>query len=362
MEKDKKQSSKKRKWIYVSLIFILLELIFLVSFYRITTSRENTFKKKYTFSEKKNTYKNLAEQTLTLTEYKKEITEMTDLINQHDPAVALARLKKQMDTNPKILYACHEILHKVGRIAYAKYTDLSKAMEYRDEVCVGGYIHGAIEGYFGATKPDFSKMTKACSQYKDNTFIRWECFHGMGHGLMLYTDNDVPQALMACNLITNDSDQDGCYSGVYMENFNADTTNHPSRYIKDPFGLCAKDTKHPSACYMNAPFVFLNYYNNDYKGALEWCDEAPISYQDNCYQGVGAQITRRKFHEPKEIEQICTMDSKKTESCIAGMAIWYVDYYNNRNQAEAMCNKLGVQSNKEICLQTIQQTTFIFLE
>ncbi len=353
----------KRKLLYISLGVIFVQIVFLATFQWFTHTHNFFLEKKYTFSDKKNTYKNLADQKLTLQKYKHEVQEMTDLINKKDPSAAITRLKEEMSTDPQILFGCHEILHTLGRISYKKYNDLSTAMGYRDEVCVGGYIHGVIEGYFSSHKPDFSIMYKACATYRSNSYMRWDCFHGMGHGLMLYTSNNVPQSLMGCNMIKNQFDQTACYNGTYMENFNADTLNHPSKYLNltDPFSLCAKDKKHPEQCYTNAPFAFLNYYNNDYKGVLEWCDEAPEIYRSSCYEGAGAQITRRMIHSPKKIEQLCMTSTKdKVAPCITGVAEWIIGQNNNQSQAEGFCSNFTIELNKRICLQTIQKSAYLF--
>ncbi|HSW87928.1 MAG TPA: hypothetical protein VLG12_02075 [Candidatus Saccharimonadales bacterium] len=355
---------KRKKVLVITLLIIAVQVIFLGVFQLYLSGQKQTLQQKYSFSDKSHTYKNLADQQLTLQEYKQEIQEMTNLIDIQNPRVALNRLKEEMTTNPKILFGCHEILHAMGRIAYKKYNDLSTAMEYRDEVCVGGYIHGVIEGYFATSKPNFSTMDMACSKYADNSYMRWDCYHGMGHGLMLYTSNDVPQALMGCNVLNKQFDQTACYSGTYMENFNADTINHPSKYLnlKNPFSICAKDTKHPEQCYTNAPFAFLNYYNNDYKGALEWCDEAPQQYRNICYEGVGSQITRRNT-DSKTIEVFCRSgEEKKIASCIIGAADWYIGQYNSMAKAQALCQQFTVAGDRSVCLDAVENNRPLFAE
>src|SRR5207302_2003524 len=103
-------------------------------------------------------------------------------------------------------------------------------------------------------------MSTMCTQYTPNTYSRFECQHGIGHGLMYYTGNDVPHSLQKCDTFSGTFDQDACYSGVYMENFNSDETMHPSKYLytDDPFRLCLEHAKYQDECYNNAPFYFLN--------------------------------------------------------------------------------------------------------
>ncbi|HSW87817.1 MAG TPA: hypothetical protein VLG12_01520 [Candidatus Saccharimonadales bacterium] len=353
----------KKRLFCIALGLIVVQIVFLLCFQLYVGSHKAFLERKYSFSNKKNTYKNLADQQLTLMKYKQEIQEMTDLINSQNPSIAIDRLKEEMSTDSQVLFGCHEILHAMGRISYKKYNDLSTAMEYRDEVCVGGYIHGVIEGYFASSKPNFSNMYKACSKYTNNSYMRWDCFHGMGHGLMLYTSNNVPESLVGCNIIKNQFDQTACYNGTYMENFNADTVNHPSKYLNltNPFSLCAKDKIHPEQCYTNAPFAFLNYYNNDYKGVLEWCDEAPEVYRNSCYEGAGAQITRRMIHSPDKIEQLCMSSTKnKIAACVSGSAEWIIGQNNSQKQAENFCNNFTLETNKQVCLQTLQNSAYLF--
>ena len=61
-----------------------------------------------------------------------------------------------------------------------------------------------------------------------------ECVHGLGHGAMYITDSDLNQALALCNALSNQKDQEACYSGVFMENSSSSTNiDHPSKFI-DP--------------------------------------------------------------------------------------------------------------------------------
>jgi hypothetical protein len=72
-------------------------------------------------------------------------TELTGIINQHNPESATAFLKQQYNNVPYIKSDCHQLMHVVGRAAYAKYGNLAAAFAHGDQYCWSGYYHGIME-------------------------------------------------------------------------------------------------------------------------------------------------------------------------------------------------------------------------
>src|SRR5579859_4613913 len=295
-------------------------------------------------------------------QYNTMSVKLTALVQQQNPRVALEALKKEMNQDPKVNASCHELLHELGRASYTKYHDFAKAMEYRDETCVSGYTHGVIEAYFAQNNDAVSSLTLLCQKYPQDTYIKWECIHGVGHGLMYYSGNNLPFSLRTCDVFKTAVEQGACYNGVFMENFNADTLLHPSRFVSltDPFMSCKNSQKFKAECYENAPIYYFNQRNDDYLGALRWCDTLSLTDQLACYEGVGAQITRRHFTNPQFVEKICLSgDQRGQVSCISGMTAWYIDYYASLKPAENICPKLQEQSRK-FCMLTIAANGILF--
>ena len=74
--------------------------------------------------------------------------ELYVLVEQEGPRVALARMRALMKDDPVLLRSCHPFMHQIGRRAYARYGSFAEAVQYRDDLCNSGYLHGVIEGHF----------------------------------------------------------------------------------------------------------------------------------------------------------------------------------------------------------------------
>ncbi len=49
-------------------------------------------------------------------------------------------------------------------------------------------------------------------------WIEYQCFHGLGHGLMIATGLDLAISLEVCSRLDRRWDRDACRGGVFMEN------------------------------------------------------------------------------------------------------------------------------------------------
>ena len=130
-------------------------------------------------------------------------------------------------------------MHEIGRAAYEKYGAFGEAMKYQDEICNAGYLHGVIESRLSRSTDVFADMKTMCEEYPPGRLLSGDCYHGLGHGVMYYTANDLPRSLEMCDAFEKSFGRSNCISGVFMENFNADQKLHLSAYLKesDPFFL-----------------------------------------------------------------------------------------------------------------------------
>lgn len=285
--------------------------------------------------------------------YKQIKEDLLQIVAKEDPRNAVTVLKHKMDSDPAVLHSCHELLHEIGFASYKKYDDFGQTLVYKDDICVSGYTHGAIEGYFSEVK-DISQAITICNDYPPDKFISWECFHGIGHGLMYYNGNNVPLALDGCKLYDTDFARSACSNGVYMENFNADA-DHPSEFLdpKNPYYPCNKIDQDKPDCYMNAPIYFLKVFNDDYDLAAQTCASVEEQYKHSCFYGLGSQITRRNMDNPKFVETFCETKSGDKDACMTGMVGWYISYYASLKEATALCDTLQKQ-NKSQCIATVE--------
>ena len=280
--------------------------------------------------------------------------ELLLLAADQNPRVALRRLEALIRQDRTVLRHCHAIAHEIGRAAYDRYGTFGEAMRYQSEVCNSGYMHGIIEQQFSRPAALVSVMRSLCEDYPQGKYMRWECHHGLGHGVMFYSANNLPRALKLCESL-----EDGaitCINGAFMENFNTDQKVHPSRYLRaeDPFYPCAEqEARYKSECYIYAPTYYLSLHPDEYAAALTWCETAEPGHQATCAVGVGSQAIKENMSDPPFVEAMC--ESGRADlagSCIHGIAGLAINHFGALAPARDVCQQLKAP-NRERCLGTV---------
>ena len=294
---------------------------------------------------------------------KKARGDLLALVRDEDPRAALVRLREEIEKDDALLRSCHPLVHDVGRAAYEKYGDFGEAMKYQDEVCNSGYLHGIIETRLSESDDVFADMKTMCDPYQQGSFLGWQCYHGLGHGAMFYTANDLPRSLGMCDAFGNPSKRSSCANGVFMENFSADQKLHLSAYLKeeDPLYPCAQQAdRHKGDCYLYALTYFLSLNDSDYVGALEWCENAEADFGPTCARGVGMQTMKENMSDPKFVESTCMKGSPgQIEPCIEGMVGLYINHEASLEPARALCGRLEA-SNRRVCSGEIESKSDLF--
>ena len=294
---------------------------------------------------------------LSVAQYKTFHDELIALVNQQDPRVALKYLDKSSQTNPALLRSCHSLVHEIGRATYVRYGDFAKAMSYRNEECNSGFLHGVIEEALAKSPDPLEDVKYICNSYGGETYLSWECYHGIGHGLMLVTENNLPRSITYCKEFQTHFMQDNCANGVYMENFNTDQKVHVSHYLdpRDPFVPCeTQPSEFQRLCYVYAPAYFLSLYPNQYDKALTWCLAAKNGNKDACISGVGSQMMKEQLYNSSIVEGECDKTQFGLRGvCIAGAATLLAYNYGRTDEAKAFCETLSF-FNRRPCLAALK--------
>lgn len=298
---------------------------------------------------------------LTSVEYQQVRAELYVLVDEQNPKIALKKLELLGNENPSVLRSCHAFVHDIGHRAFNKYGDVGKAFAYQDDICGSGYLHGIIESYFKYTPNVLTGMKTLCAQYGFNT-VAQRCYHGVGHGLMFYSENDLPLSVEQCNIFTGKA-RVRCLEGVYMEHFNTDQKLHPSSYLRpeDPFYPCAQQPAHNQAvCYFYAPAYYLSLHQDNYAAAMSWCAHAPGTFVNACTNGLATRIMKQRIANPQFVERICESGtSLQVAPCIDGMVSYYVVHFDSWQKAQEMCATLKPQ-HKKICQTSVAKRRVLF--
>lgn len=287
------------------------------------------------------------------------------LVDDQNPRVALEQLRQGIKTDDLLSKNCHELTHEIGHEAFNKYKTFGNAIQFQDEVCNSGYMHGVLESYFNANKNNILFALKnACREYGKNNYAAWECYHGIGHGVMFATSNDVPKSISLCGSFTDNFSYFACTNGIFMQNFNSDQFIHPSKFLsaQNFFYPCYQQKfQDMPNCYTYAPSYFLSLHKYNYPQALDWCNKAPYLFISACAYGVGSEAIKQNVNNPSFAEKIC-FDAPENEqkSCLTGVISLYALHYGSILPSENLCKEIN-SSNKPICEKAINSLRSLFL-
>jgi len=308
-------------------------------------------------------HKNALPQTATaenMAGYLETVTnKLIKIENQQNPKVAMNQLKLLL-TNNTIANNCHAITHKIGNDAYLKYESVSKALVYYDEMCGSGYIHGIIEQRFAAIKSDseiYSILPSICAP--QNTGM---CYHGVGHGFMWYSSDNLPRALSDCDDLVTPYKVNNCYDGVFMENFEGDHDVHPTSYLnaQNPSYPCNQlDAKYKESCYFYSARYYLALYPDKYLQGFSWCRTLENGYQLTCIKGMGSAIMKQNINNPNVVASYCNNTQTNDEKvyCIDGLVSYYLTNYDSYSKGMDMCNTLPVVDQQQCYSSTNNRKT-----
>lgn len=273
---------------------------------------------------------------------------------------ALEQTKGQFD--------CHNLMHYIVHDEYVKGMSLPDIYIHCTDVCFGACWHGGLEGYFadhdlsGAGDEAIARsMLELCSSAPKEPS---QCYHGLGHALMLVTQGELPRALSLCDSPSESGFRQQCFGGVFMENSPATTsvTDHPSKYTKadDPLYPCnAIDEHYQETCYSFQTSYFAYLANSDWKKVGEYCALVPDRYQRGCYQSIGISAHQivYDFAYMKTTCELLPHGNPRT-FCFEGVIVSFQDRYPTDTQklseAKNFCPLLDTQYKKP-CYEKVAQ-------
>src|SRR5262249_30305537 len=143
---------------------------------------------------------------------------LKQIIDKDGTEAALARLQQLAASDKSILEQSHSLTHLIGRVSYDHYGSAAVAFQHCNQTFESGCYHGVLEGYLKKSqtlKPaDVATLCDIASgNGEQRANLRFQCVHGMGHGLSLYFDHDLNRTLTNCDYLRSDWDRTSCYGG-----------------------------------------------------------------------------------------------------------------------------------------------------
>jgi hypothetical protein len=282
------------------------------------------------------------------------------------PRAALDSLERLAAQDPWIRAKGHPLAHAIGRYAMEQRKDLSVIQECTPRF-QSGCFHGVLEGYFlqGGTIDRASVGGICAGQVRG--FERMECWHGLGHGLMVHHAGDFRQALAICDALQAAQPRRECQDGIFMERairaigatsinvgdgpgiahvhgaghadhaatrgLSADKRDGAERVMaKVAAGtereqLCSGlDAGHQRSCWAYQAMVMMSLNWPHYERALRGCDAAPAEAVRDCYQGFGKQMLGVSSGDvPRMLEACRQGDLAHSTDCLMGGVEYFTD-------------------------------------
>ena len=195
------------------------------------------------------------------------------------------------------------------------------------------------------------------------SFLLYQCLHGLGHALMIYTADRLPFALALCDDLTGVWAQHSCDGGVFMQNFNPPDALSPfqSTYIKpsDPIYPCnAVPVGDKLYCYMQITQNMLNLNHDDLAKVAPLCLRAERGWVGICYQSFGRDVSGFTQYQPRAALADCRLAGRYLGDCVFAVVRDYTNNDGNGTRAAGLC-ALSPAQVRGICyygMGTILQT------
>lgn len=307
------------------------------------------------------------------------------LISERGVKVAMGTLHRLGDLEASVRQNSHVYAHGVGITAGKLGGDVSATFASCTEIYQSGCYHGVIQAYFETVhEVDSSSVNTLCRDYAQaggDRWLRFQCVHGMGHGLTMFYAHNLPQALASCDLLADGWDRESCFGGAFMENVvNATNPHHPASALHNEHAghdmgamhhqpafkaLDSTDRQYPcsivaeryqSACYIMQSSVMLKYNGGDIAATARDCEAAPGRMKYFCHQSLGRDISPLSRNDHREAIRMCGLANDEFEPwCHFGVVKDFVFLAANPNDGISYCRDVQGARNKALCYEAVGQ-------
>ena len=309
-----------------------------------------------------------------VTERDLDIASVFLLARDGSVGVALDSLERLAAGDGELRGQGHPLAHALGRYAMAHRKDLAVLGECTPAF-QSGCFHGALEGYFlQGGKIDRASADRICASRAARGmrgFELLECWHGLGHGLMVHYAGDFRRALPICDALETAQARRECYDGIFMERAiravgttsinvgdgpGMDGHAHggqaaggghqghgaggnaagghgaapapgtvASRQEREQ--LCSGlDARHARSCWAYQPIVLFTLHGLSATAVLRACDGAPAVAVGDCYQGFGKQFLGALGGDAAQMIAGCQQgDRAHATDCMMGGVEYFTD-------------------------------------
>ena len=196
----------------------------------------------------------------------------------------------------------HQLAHLVGEATAKRFGANKQAFG----LCPQTFNYGCVHGFFIYVLGRSSSPTKAARMICDSggqgpLVPTFNCWHGVGHGVMMARGNDLQASLDVCDSLGSASAADGCWQGVFMENVNAVFRDQARPGVFSPAYPLRPCTRvlnaYKQECFINQAGWLAHVANDDIGKAARYCLSAG-KYVSACAQSIGLMVTNPSWQVP----------------------------------------------------------------
>jgi hypothetical protein len=325
----------------------------------------------------------------------------------------------------------HGLTHMIGIRGYLGAATMRESFEACTAIHQSGCYHGVVQAYFSELRQDHGmgaltteRLDAVCGPYAGpdgDPWLRFQCLHGMGHGVMLVHDNHLPRALLACDLLSDGWEREVCYGGAFMENVMGVLAPHHahvgepmagahphdaahgatqadpeaaaehSHHHPDPadhaahtapsgsageafppidpddlqYPCSALDDRYRMACYDMQTATMLHLLDRDFAATAAACRAAPDPIlRSVCHRSLGRDINAETDGRHAESAALCALAAPQDRSaCHTGVVKNVIDVTADASSGLAYCALVPVGDESRACYRAIgEQTPFLMAD
>jgi hypothetical protein len=312
--------------------------------------------------------------------------------------IAMGALGK-LASDAEIRRSGHVYAHAIGIAAGTGRRDIEDAFTQCSESFQSGCYHGIVQAWFASldsvTAAEANELCAPFRKTESQRWIRFQCVHGIGHGLTMLYAHDLPRGLAGCDLLTEWWDRHSCYSGAFMENIvNVTIPHHPASGLAhhgtqgsgehaghDMAGMNAEavkfkpvdpdDPQYPcsimaerylSACYEMQTSVMLHNNKGDIAGAAKACESAPPAMRPVCFSSLGRDVSSFAVQNHAEAVRMCSLATATYQPwCYYGLVKNLIDLEARPEDGMSMCRDVPTEEGKALCYNAVGEQIMILM-
>lgn len=296
------------------------------------------------------------------------------LVDVGGPKLAMGTLMQVANADRDVRGFGHVYAHAIGMHAFEADRNVERTFSSCTDAFQSGCYHGVIEAYFANSgKVDSTSVRNLCmpwSQAGVYGWLRFQCVHGLGHGLTMHYEHNLVDALEGCDLLAESWDRESCYGGAFMENVIDATEPHhgmPGMEMAEEARTFKQIDRHDynypctilaerylTSCYQNQVSIIMYFDDHKMPAVARDCMKVPERYRYMCFTGFGTDINSFVVGDHEKALALCANAPEKyREWCIIGVVKNIIDVSAKTADGVSFCQKVGEHHLKGRCYEAV---------